>query len=575
MSELAATDLNALSPRAPAALPARAGGLGQTLRGIVAQPAVAKSLPLLGFVALLGIVAFAWMTISAAPDRTLFAGLADEDKAAVVEALNGGGIQNSIDRSTGAITVADEDYHRARMLAASRGLPRGGDDGGEVLSSMPLGSSRAVETERIRHAQELDLARTIEAIDVVQSARVHLAVAQPSVFVRERSRGAASVMLTLAQGRTIGDSQVQAIVNLVASSVPGLPAEGVSVVDQNGHLLSRTGADSGAGESERQLAVQTSIEDRYRQAVAAILTPIVGEGNFTAEVHAEMDFSEVQSTREGFPAGERVIAAEQGQVSSDPAAAAGASATAVGIPGALSNQPPPASEVAATPEGAVATGPAAAAPTAAGAVQRNENYNRTFALGREVSVTRRQPGTIKRVTVAVALRNPEGRPRGIPEMQALEGLVKGAVGFDQARGDVVALSARTFAAPTEVPAASWWEAAWVWTLGRNLVALAIVLALIFGIGRPLLRKTSAFAAARTERRSAARAEVGGEIASVLADRSRSDLDMKVSLEMIEATRDYEQRAALIRAFVRQDPARAALVVRDLIRTDANGVERHG
>ena len=571
MSELAATDLNTLSPRAPAAMPARAGGLGQTLRGIVAQPAVAKSLPLLGFVALLGLAAFAWMTISAAPDRTLFAGLADEDKAAVVEALNAGGIQSSIDRSTGAITVSDEDYHRARMLAASRGLPRGGADGGEVLSSMPLGSSRAVEGERIRHAQELDLARTIEAIDVVQSARVHLAVAQPSVFVRERSRGAASVMLTLAPGRTIGDSQVQAIVNLVASSVPGLPAEGVSVVDQNGHLLSRTGADTGAGESERQLAVQTSIEDRYRQAIAAILTPIVGEGNFTAEVHAEMDFSEVQSTREGFPADQRALAAEQGQVSSEPGT--GATATAGGIPGALSNQPPPASEVAATPEGAVATGPATETAAGAGG-QRSENYNRTFALGREVSVTRRQPGTIKRVTVAVALRNPDGRPRGIPEMQALEGLVKGAVGFDQARGDVVALSARPFVAQAEPPATAWWEAAWVWTLGRTLGGLAIILALIFGVGRPLLRKTSAIAAARSERRNAARPEVGGEIASVLADRARSDLDVKVTLEMIEATRDYEQRAALIRAFVRQDPARAALVVRDLIRTDS-GAERHG
>jgi flagellar M-ring protein FliF len=587
MSELAATDPHSLPVRAPAAFPARAGGLGQTLRGFAAQPAVAKSLPLLGFVALLALVAFVWMTVSAAPDRTLFPGLADEDKAAVVEALNGGGIDNAIDRSTGAITVPEADYHRARMLLASRGLPRGGQDGGEVLSSMPLGSSRAVEGERIRQAQEMDLARTIEAIDVVQSARVHLAVAQPSVFVRERSRAAASVMLTLAPGRTLGDSQVQAIVNLVASSVPGLAADGVSVVDQNGHLLSRTGNDGAAGESERQLAVQTSVEERHRQAIAAILTPIVGEGNFTAEVHADMDFSEVQSTREGFPAADRAIAAEQGQVSSDPAAT-GATAAAGGIPGALSNQPPPASEVTAAPGGAVAPqaatgtpvgGPAATAETTASETgaggQRSENYNRTFAVGREVSVTRQQPGTVKRLTVAVALRNPEGRPRGIPEVQALEALVKGAVGFDQARGDIVAINARPFVAPAEVPATSWWEAAWVWTLGRNLIGLLIVLAIVFGIGRPLLRKTQAFAASRAENRSAARAQVGGEIAGVLADRARSDLDMKVSLEMIEATRDYEQRAALIRTFVRQDPARAALVVRDLIRTDANGAERHG
>jgi len=192
MSEMTATELTAMPARGASGAGASGmRGVTQTLRGITAQPAVAKSLPLLGLVALIGAAWMIWTIIGAAPNRTLFAGLPDDQKAAVVEALTAGGVRNSIDRNTGAITVSDDDYHRARMLLASQGLPHGGQESGDVLSAMPLGSSRAVETERIRAAREADLARTIEAIDVVQSARVHLAVEQPSVFVREQARTAA------------------------------------------------------------------------------------------------------------------------------------------------------------------------------------------------------------------------------------------------------------------------------------------------------------------------------------------------------------------------------------------------
>ena len=582
---MTATELTPIPARGPSGAgspTAGMRGLGQTLRGITAQPAVAKSMPLLGLVALLGLAWIAWMVIGAAPNRTLFAGLPDDQKAAVVEALTTAGVRNSIDRDTGAITVSDDDYHRARMLLASQGLPHGGQDSSDVLGAMPLGSSRAVETERIRAAREADLARTIEAIDVVQSARVHLAVEQPSVFVRERARTAASVMLTLAQGRTLGDNQVQAIVNLVASSVPGLSPDGVSVVDQNGRLLSHAGGDAATGASERQLAVQTQVEDRYRQAITSLLAPILGADNFTTEVHAEMDFSQVQSTREGFPDNQRALTSEQGQVSTDSAAPGFSStATAGGIPGALSNQPPPPTQIAAAPAAAGAAPPAAgaAAGSTPGAAAtpatgtRSENYDRNFAVGREVSVTQQQTGSVKRLSVAVALRNPDGRPRGLREIQQLEELVKGAVGFDQARGDVVAINSRTFATAEEV-APSWWEASWVSMVARNVTALVVAGLLIFGLGKPLLRKSTALLANRAQNRSNGRSQVSGEIATALADRSRSDHDMKVSLEMIEATRDYEARAALIRAFVRQDPARAALVVRDLIRTDTAGAS-HG
>ena len=289
-----------------------------------------------------------------------------------------------------------------------------------------------------------------------------------------------------------------------------------------------------------------------------------------------MDFSETQSTREGFPADQRAMTAEEGQVTAE--GAGGAATAAGGVPGALSNTPPPAAQVAAAPGGAV-TVPAQGAPAGAApaAGNRTENYNRTFAVGREVSVTRAQTGTVRRLSVAVALRNPEGRPRDIREIQNLENLVKGAVGFNQTRGDVVAITSRTFAATEEV-APAWWEAGWVQLVVRNLTALIIALLVIFVFAKPLLKRTRAALAGRATVGHASRAGVGGEIANAIADRvdrsGGAELDVKVSLEMIEATRDYEARAALIRAFVRQDPARAALVVRDLIRTES-GAERNG
>ena len=547
-------------------------GVIRNLRGLAAQPAVAKALPAIGLIAVIGLAAMIWMIFSAPPARTLFSGLADSEKAAVVEALRGGGIDYSIDSGTGAIQVSESDYHQARMMLAGQGLPRSGPDGGDVIGNLPLGASRAVEGERIRGAREVDLARTIEGIDVVQSARVHLAVEAPSVFVRNRAQPAASVMLTLAPGRTLGESQVQAIVHLVASSVPGLAPDGVSVVDQNGRLLSNASSDPASAASDRQLTIQNAIEERYRRAITALLTPIVGAGNFTAEVNAEVDFSEVQSTRENFPADQRVLRTEEGQLSTDGSAAG---APAGGIPGALANQPPPAAEVAAQPDGtATPTPPEAPDAAAAAAGRRTENYTRNFALGREVSVTRQPTGTVRRLSVAVALRNPEGgQVRSREDLQALEQLVKGAVGFSQERGDSVALSSRLFAA-NEEPTENWWEAAWVSTTARNLTALALAALLVFGLARPLLKRGSAMLARRVQNGGAARTQMSGEIASVIA--AQSDADVRVSLEMIEATRDYETRAALIRQFVRQDPARAALVVRDLVRADAaNGADRHG
>lgn len=536
------------------------------------QPAVMRSLPMLGLLGVVGAAALIWMSLREAPQRDLFRGLPDADKAGVVDVLGKNNIPYKLDSSTGAITVSENDYFQAKMMLASEGLPKSAPDGNSMIDSLPMGASRAVEGEKLRSARETDLARTIEAIDAVEKARVHLAVEPPSIFLRERTKPTASVMLRLTQGRELSDAQVQAIVHLVASSVSDLALDAVSVIDQNGRLLSRSGGIE--GEADRQLGVQAQIEERYRQQVIALLTPIVGAGKFSAEVHAEVNFTERQATRETYPQEEARLRVEQGSwQAGNPAAAGGAGGEAGGIPGALSNQaPPPAT--ANTQAGAAqqANGTAASATANGQAVpsvaplRTQESYNRSFELGREVSVTREAVGTVKRVSVAVALDNaPNGKPRTAAEIAAIESLVKGAVGFDQTRGDTVALSSRGFIKETEDAGAPWYEASWLSSLGRNLSALAVVAILIFGIGRPLLKRRAEAAKDAVAMQAANKQRLGREISGELARTVAADGSKRVTLDMISSTPDYAQRADLIRNFVKQDPDRAALVVRDLLK----------
>lgn len=571
MSELVATPTDVRTLPVPARLPA--SGINATLervRMFTRQPAVAKAMPMIGLIAMLGLGFLIWSMLAQAPQRDLFRGLTDSDKAAVAEELQSAGIPYELDRGTGALTVADDKYYEAKMLMAQAGLPKSAPDGDTTMAALPLGSSRAVEGERLRSAQEADLARTIEAIDAVQTAKVHIAVEQPSVFLRDQKQAAASVMLKLNGNRALSESQVQAIANLVASSVPGLTPDAVSIVDQAGRLLSKAGQDPSAQAADRQLAIQGQVEQRYADALDKLLTPLVGAGNYTAEVHADLDFAEVQATRESYPKELQAIRAEQGGWTKE----GGPDGLASGIPGALSNTPPPAATVTAAPNQTVPAPPApgAAAATTGEAARTTENYNRTFELGREVSVTKNPVGTVRRLSVAVALKDEKGAKRSPAEIAALEKLVQGAVGYDQRRGDVIALSARTFASVTE-DKAPWYEASWMPMVTRNGSALLIALLVVFGVARPLLKKKLAPAPALSAAAPAGGAPaIGSEIATALAQADAATPAGQITLEMIESAPGYAARAELIRNFVKQDPARAALVVRDLIRSDAKAQE---
>ncbi len=543
-------------------------GLADRLRAFLAQPAVARALPLLGVVAALGLAAMLWIALHQAPQRTLFAGLADADKQAVAEALGTAGIPYSLDGGSGALSVDESRFYQAKMLLAAQGLPKAAPSGDDMLAALPMGASRALEGERLRSAREMDLARTVEAIDAVEQARVHLAVEQPSVFVRDEARAAASVMLKLRGQRTLSQAQVQAIVHLVASSVPGLSPDGVSVVDQSGRLLSQASDDPATQASDRQVALQGRIEDRYRQALTTLLTPIVGDGNFTAEVHADLDFAEVAATRESFPKDTAVVRTEQGNWTNQDG---GRNGQPVGVPGTLANQAPAAAQASATPAGAapgpVVPGTAPGQASAAVTAKTEESYNRTFDIGREVSVTKSATGTVRRLSVAVALKNPTGaKPRPAAETAAIEALVKGAVGFDQARGDVVAVSSRTFA-PAAGDTSPWYEASWLPMVLRNVAAVLAAGFVVFGIARPMMKRRAVAVAAAKVAADERRALIGGEMAQAVSDHATTDPERQVTLTMIERAPSYAARAQLIRTFVKQDPDRAALVVRDLIRAD--------
>lgn len=563
-----------LTPATPV-LPERFANPLRQIGSLLQQPAVRRSLPMVLLVSLIAAAAIAWMTLASPQQKTLFSGLPDADKAAVTAALQQANIASRIDEGTGALTVNEDDYSRARILLAGQGLPKAAPGGYQILDNLPMGVSRAVEGERLRQARETELARSIQEIDAVAEARVHLAMPETSVFVRDNAAPSASVILKLQPGRSLGEAQVSSIINLVASSVPGMKTDAVTVVDQMGALLTHVqGQDSTTLAGDARIDFQRRIEDKYRAQLTQLLTPLVGPGNFSAEIQADVDLDETQATRESYDK-QGALRAEQGNWTG---VGAPGQASPGGIPGALSNTAPAASTVtaqsqtpaaAATPApGATPTPAAAAAPAKAA-----ENYSRAYDLGKEISVTRAMPGTVRRLSVAVLLRDPEtGKPRSPVEIQQITDLVRAAVGYDAARNDQVTVIARKFAKSTvlddETP---WYEAGWLPIVARNVTAILIaIMVLVLGI-RPLakavLKKRDETPPLRTGAGTAFAA--AGRAPGAAAPQMQDGVPIPVSIEMIDNARNFDDRIGMVRGFTRDNPSRAALAVRDMIKADAS------
>jgi flagellar M-ring protein FliF len=547
--------MNALTT-VPPALPEKFANPLLQLKGMMAQPAVRRSAPMALLVGLIAAAALAWMSLSTPTQKTLFTGLTDADKQAVTAALDQASIKSRIDDGTGALTVGEDDFSKARMLLAGQNLPKQAPGGYAILDQLPMGVSRAVEGERLRQARETELARSIEEIDAVAEARVHLATPEASVFVRDSAAPSASVILKLNAGRSLSDAQVQSIVNLTASSVPGMKPDGVTIVDQSGGLLTKPGGRGGDGSDER-IEFQRRLEDKYRTQLIQLLTPLVGAGNFTAEVQADVDLNEVQATRESYDK-QGILRAETGNWTGD---LKPGGQTPGGIPGVLSNTPPAASTLQ-QPQAATGNpGTPQAGAAAPDAAKQSDSFQRAYDLGREVSVTRGAPGQVKRLSVAVLLRDPDKGRRSANEIGQINDLVKSAVGFDANRNDNVTVISRKFATSGEgAVATKWYDNAWLPVLARNGTAILIALLVLFLGVRPLTK------ALMKKRDDAAPRQGGAPAITGDGDPGTAiEAGQPVTLDQLETTRGYDNRIGAVRGFTRDNPARAALAVRDMIK----------
>ncbi len=448
------------------------GSVLTRLSAFTAQPAVKKMLPAFIGMSAIGGALLAWSAMSPDPQRTLYSQLDDSDRAGVAAALDSAAIDYDIDNTTGALTVAESDYYKARMLVASNGTLATPESGDEVLDKLPMGASRTLEGERLRSAREHDLQLTIGEIDGVASVRVHLAEGEKSVFVRENVAPTASVMVRMKTGRQLSESQVSAIVNLVAGSVPGLSPDSVRVVNQHGRLLS----EAGSMDSDR-LDMQARMESKLREQVTQLLRPVLGEGNFTSEIQVELNMDEVTSARESYDK-DGVVRSETEQQSQS----TGGSQAATGVPGVLANTPPTNTQAApGAPQGTQPATPPATPPTSG-----ESSSSRTYELGREVSVSSSGPGSVKRLSVAVAISADAMKGAKPEELKDLEALVSAAVGANPQRGDQVKVVTRSFE-PTSVTPVAFYETSWFAMLVRNGAAvMAVLLVLLLGV-RPMVK----------------------------------------------------------------------------------------
>ncbi len=443
------------------------------LAAFTQQPAFKRALPALVGIGALAAIAALYLMIASGPQRILYSSLSDGERAKVVDTLERGGISYSIDNGTGAISVSEDDVYRARMLVASDAGLAAPEGASEMLDAIPLGSSRTLEGERLRLARERELMLTIREIDGIESVRVHLATPERSVFVRNAQPPSASVMLRLVGGRSLSQDQVEAIVNLVSASVPGMTSDAVRVVDQNGRLLSaeRDAAMDG-------LVMQREFESKLRDQIASLLTPLLGEGNFSSQVQVELDSKEVTSATEKYD-NPGVVRSESERKSTRMAGNG-----VGGVPGVTANTPPPDAELvdeAPNPEAAEAEAEAGAAPP----TDTESATSRNYEVGREVAVINTRPGGLTKLSVAVAVSDEALKAAAPMTAQQLQSLVSAAVGANADRGDTVEVIPSAFET-AELEPLAFYEQPWFAMVVRYATALIAVLLVLFLAVRPMI-----------------------------------------------------------------------------------------
>ncbi len=568
------------------------------IKQILDQPSVKKSLPLM--VIAVAILAFVLVyTLVNQPNyRPVMSGITEGDQQAVFEALKTADFKPVIDSSNGQVTVPVTRYHEARIYLASKGLPKTASTGLDTLKDQSaMTTSQFMEQVRYNAAIEQELARSIQQIDSIQTARVHLATTKPSVFVRDRTPPKASVVVTPHQGRSVSPTQVQAIVHLVASSVPLLLPENVSIVDNVGKLMTDASSEAAMGLNATQSKYKQSLEDLYRHRVLEILVPIVGDANVRSQVNLNIDFSQTEITSEDFDPTGKGPKTRSEITSEDRNSAKEAS----GIPGTLANTAPPAPT---TTLNTTATAPAAATDERSTVAAR---ATRNYEFDRQVRHTKTASGGIQRVSVAVVIneRAPIAQPKNDKgedqpakpnpytpeELERLQQLVRGVVGFDEARKDVVSVIPAKFEPDVPVDLSIPWhkDDAVLTNLKSAMLGLMFV-AFLMAVVRPVVvhmmerdkqaavdaaekvqlaqEQALAIERAQAEEAAAAGAEPGEPSAADTLEEMKAKMKAKksgISAEMMDTANTYDDKVALIRMIVGDDSARVASVLKNMIK----------
>jgi flagellar M-ring protein FliF len=447
--------------------------------------------------AIVAIVSGMWMWGQTADYRVLYSNLSDRDGGEIITSLQQQNIPYKFAEGGGALLVPADKVHEVRLRLASQGLPKGGTVGFELMENQKFGTSQFLEQVNYQRSLEGELARSMQTLGPVQSARVHLAIPKPTVFVKEQQKPSASVVLTLHPGRSLDAGQVNAIVHLISSSIPSLSATGVTVVDQRGSLLSSIREGGSEAMDATQLKYVRQIEQDYIKRIEDIVAPLIGAQNVRAQVTADIDFSQTEQTAESFkpnqPPNQSSIRSIQSTESRNAVANPG------GIPGALSNQPP-------VPATAPIVAPANTVTTAAGeSTSTHKEATTNYEVDRTIRHTKQPVGSIRRLSVAVLVNNrsttdAKGKSTSKPftpaEQAQLNNLVKNAMGFNAQRGDSLNLlnSAFNDVPETALPEIPLWKQPEIIALVKELFKYLLIagagLYLFFGIIRPALRNLS-------------------------------------------------------------------------------------
>ena len=572
MAETTANDIqNELTTGTPrTGIITRTGGAISELRRMANQPAVKRAMPAVAAIAVVFVGLIAYLILQQPSRTTLYASLPESEKSKILDALMNSGIDATIDPTTGDVMVPVPDYHESKMKLAAQGLPTSVPGGYDTLGEIQMGTSRSVESMKLKQSQEIELARSISEIDYVTAARVHLAIPEKSVFVRDTAPVTASVFVQLLEGRSLDATQVKAITHLVSSSVPGLNEANVTIVDQFGKLLSNPIDDPESILSNSQLQHRVRLENIYRSRVVSIVTPIVGAGNVSAQINLELDFTLSEETEEIVDPEQSVLRSEQNTLDTT------TDGKAKGIPGALSNTPPMAAELKSSPEAA----------TAGENVLSSSSSNvRNYEISRKVLTKKNPSGGITKIQAAVLVRetftiNEDGvEVSSISDAtkERITSLVKDVIGYNEDRGDSLTVSSSPFVSELEGVAVPWYELDWIqkaMSQGIMVILLGIV---TFGVLRPLVNRIIVpIDAGRPGEPISGTDDDEVDLDKVTVQEGETLEDIKaklkpkkqtISAEMLDTANTYDDKVAVIRMIVSDEAGRVSNVFKTMMKKD--------